>query len=722
MSTKSTNLYAAVLSNVTFKCGLGLLGGLLIAGGAVAAGQVSSIQTSTKPATPFTYSAGGIEYQWGMGNNQIMEGFTSGGQQFEYTTVADRVDIRRDDIQGIATGEPCGIFVERISDGDASRQFAADYPSDGSGTGNCDIPAMLASRVLNRGAVDLFSNELPDAKNIERLDYLFDFGLLAPFTTQGMALAGHVAAEKSSNNAVKVAAILKLDILGQPAAYGPLVLIAANSCTDPVLCYGMTDIQHTYSFLQNDFNAPQSFPLETERSFESLGMAFVSAANLGLQSGQRYYGFSVFADDVDPDTHNLLDPTSFPNDTADNNVVPGDDADIYGGMSGYFIAESLSVTTGAVFNDVNNDGMPNDGEAGISDIGITLFQDINGNGVLDVGVDVPLGDSIDSNMSGEFVLPGLPDGNFLVVLDESDSELPPGLEITPGTNPRPLTIGGGDSEPVNFAFISPGNPGGSDGADGAADSGVADGGADGTADSGVADGGADGTADSGVADGGADGTADSGVADGGADGTADSGVADGGADGTADSGVADGGADGTADSGATDGGTPPINDPSTVAVDDVFSVNQGSSETLDVLANDLDGAGGGLNLVMVSSSPNATITIEGDQISYRPNFGFYTTGGSPDTFLYVVEDADGTQVTGNVAVNVVRFSDLNNNMLNDFVECNCTNLTLETGVNGSGVGSISAMGSAIVLIFLLVFRIRPTLPLIRKSVVAGEQQ
>ncbi len=285
-------------------------------------------------------------------------------------------------------------------------------------------------------------------------------------------------------------------------------------------------------------------------------MAFVSTAKLGLKPGQRYYGFSVFADDVDADLHNLLDPTTFPTDTADNNIILGDDADIYGGLSGYFVADELSITTGAVFNDINGNGIPDDNEAGISDIQITLYEDVNGNGILDAGTDAQVGDTIDTDMSGNFVLPGLPDNNYIVEMNEQDPDLPAGLVNAPGTNPQPIMIAGGDSDPVYFPFIDPNGNGNGGATSGSTDSGADDGGADGSTDSGTDDGGADGTADSGADDGGADGTTDSGTDDGGADGTADSGADDGGADGTTDSGTDDGGADGTGntDSGADDGG------------------------------------------------------------------------------------------------------------------------------------------------------------------------
>lgn len=614
--------------------------GLAVSSASFAAVEVNSIVTSEIPATPFVYTKDGIEYRWGMGSNQYMEGFTTtDGRVYTYAMSADRVDVIRDDINGVTTGKPCGIFVERIGESERSRSFAADYPSDSSGTGNCDLSALLSSRIINRGAVDLFSNKLPDAKNIERLDYIFDYGVLAPFMASDMALAGHAVAEKSSNNPIKVAAILELDVFGQPAAYAPLVYVAEYFCFDEPVCYHLTDLQHTYSFLQNDFNEPQGFPVETERSHESVGMAFLSMNDLGLSPGQRYYGLSFFADDVDAQAHNLLDPSSFPNNTSDDNVAAGDDADIYGGLAGFFLEDAVTVASGSVFNDTNGDGIPDINEAGISGISVALFTDVNGNGVLDAGIDTQLGDSIDSDMSGNFVLPGIPDGNFLVVLDSNDTDLPPGLVSVPGSNPYPLAVTGADNNMVNFPFTNVG----------------------------------------------------------GTDGTVDPGNPDG-SDG--DGGVGTDPDEGSGDPDSGNGESPADDGALTAAVDDTFELNQGSSITHDVLENDTDGSGGGLTLISVSDSPNASITVIDNQVVYRPNFGFY---GS-DTFLYVMEDADGSRFTGNVSVDVIRYSDLNGNMQNDFVECDCADLVLQTGIHGSGVGRFSFAGSLVLMMAVWIRR------------------
>ena len=524
-------------------------------------------------------------------------------------------------------------------------------------------------------------------------------------------------------------------------------------------------------------------------------MAFVSAADLGLNPGQRYFGISLFADDVNEQEHDLLDPSTFPNDTSDDDIVVGDDADIYGGVAGYYFADELSVISGRLFLDVNLNGISDPDEAAISDVTVSLFSDVNGNGMIDTGTDVQLGESTNSNINGNFQFPGVVDGNVIVVLDESDPQIPDGLVVAAGTNPQSVPVAGGTSDPVSFSFVSESGTGSGSGSDGGVMGDGTDGGTGGATDGGTGDatdggtgdgtdggtgdgtdggtgdgtdggtgdgtdggtgddtdggtgdgtdggtgGGTDGDTgdgtDGGIGDGTDGGTGDGtdggtgdgtdgGTGDGtdggtgdGSDGGTDGGTggglgdgADGGTDDGTDGGTGDGTDGGTGD--GTDGGTgdgtdsgtgdglndgsgnnpddgTPIADDATAANSDEFTVNQGDSIEVDVLLNDIDGAGAGLTLVSFTESPNATITItDDDKILYVPNAGYFSPEGEPDTFMYTLEDADGTERTGNVVANVVRFSDLNGNGQNDFVECNCTDLFLETGVDGSGIGHTS---------------------------------
>ena len=429
---------------------------LLPLGTALAAGEVSGVRVTERPASPFRYEAGGAEYTWGLGSNTLLDGFTSDGHDYGYALAADRVELRLDDPSERADGNPCNLFVERLDE--TSTQLAADYPRDARGEAGCDKGALLASRTLNRGTLDLFANvATPDgarAGNVERVDYLFDSGILAPVTPEGLSRAGHVVAEKGGNNRLKIAAVLSLDAFGQPASYGPLVLVRAAGCAPDELCYGVTELQHHYAFFGDDPRAPEGFPVAGRQSTESVAMAFVSGERLGLRAGQRYFGFSLFADDVGTDDHDPLDPATFPNGTQDERVAEGDSADVYGGLSGYFLDESLSNGAGRVFLDENGDALPDADEAGIADIQIQLYRDSDGDGLFDPARDEPVCNATDTDMDGRFVLPGLPDGDYFAVVRENDPDLPSGLSLV-SVNPRPFSIAGLDDDTLDFAFADP---------------------------------------------------------------------------------------------------------------------------------------------------------------------------------------------------------------------------------------------------------------------------
>ncbi len=161
-------------------------------------------------------------------------------------------------------------------------------------------------------------------------------------------------------------------------------------------------------------------------------------------------------------------------------------------------------------------------------------------------------------------------------------------------------------------------------------------------------------------------------------------------------------------------GNPDNDDDSTTAVADRATVRQGDSVVVDVLTNDTDAAGEGLDIIAVTASPDATVTVVAgangvQQVRYEPDFGFF----GEDTFLYTIEDADGARSTGTVLVTVTRYSDIDGNGINDFDECGCTDLTLETGVRGSGLGTASPWslgGLALAALALLTRRRRIARP------------
>ncbi len=94
-------------------------------------------------------------------------------------------------------------------------------------------------------------------------------------------------------------------------------------------------------------------------------------------------------------------------------------------------------------------------------------------------------------------------------------------------------------------------------------------------------------------------------------------------------------------------------DPEPVAADDSATVLAGSSELVDVLANDTDdGLPAALGITAVDTPLAGSAVITSDQIQYTPDAGFYGT----DVFGYTISDSQ-YQDSATVTVDVVYFDD-----------------------------------------------------------------
>ena len=85
-----------------------------------------------------------------------------------------------------------------------------------------------------------------------------------------------------------------------------------------------------------------------------------------------------------------------------------------------------------VWRDLDRDGVQDGGtETGIANIGVALYYDANGNGVLDSSD--PLYGTTQTNASGAYGFSNLPDGKFIVVVDLNDADLPTGYSLPNST-------------------------------------------------------------------------------------------------------------------------------------------------------------------------------------------------------------------------------------------------------------------------------------------------
>ena len=295
-----------------------------------ARGEVDYITTEAIPATPSSTTAQGQTYHWGVGMDIKIRSFIFNGKTLTYNPVQpDQVQLVRVDNPN-ANGTPCAIYAETAG---APFSYQPTLP----GGDDCPMGEILASNVINIGAMDIFSNFAAgdySVKNIERVDLIYSRGIIAPASE--LELAGHTVLEKSGNNPVQIAAILSLDSQGQPASYGPLVMVHEAGYGDTSeIQYGFTNFASTNDFLWSNNKEPNGPMIRRLTLAEPLGFAFVSLRDLGIQPGQTYYGVSAFATDVDPATHDLTDPATFPRDTG--HAEHGDAPDLHIGSAGNLV-------------------------------------------------------------------------------------------------------------------------------------------------------------------------------------------------------------------------------------------------------------------------------------------------------------------------------------------------------------------------------------------------
>ena len=426
-------------------------------------GEVTHINTSRELTDSTSYvitsQGGGTNgsYTW-EGDNLIIDSFEYNNTTYNYTVKADKVIIRRTG-NTVTTGERCSLFAEASPQN--SKTLIPSYPRLES-TNNCDIAAVMGGNVINRGVLDLFHNDASgddSAKNIERVDFIFSGGVTTPIDSNELTQTGVVVTEKSGNNDVLVAAILSLDNNGDPSSYGPAVRIYHNGAgSNTKYAYGMTNIRYPLTFLANEKNPPQNYVYQINEYTETLGMVFVDMEALDLTSGQTWYGFSYFSPDIGDNSPNAKgqitlnkDPVnyqSFPQDT-DQSIEYGD-ADVYGGVGGYFVKNSLNNITGTAFKDENKNGILNAGEARLPNIEIKLYRDDNSDGALQIS-DTEL-TTINTDNTGTYSFVGIPNGNYLVVLNENDTDIPSSYQLNT-TNLIAVIINNTDSSQKNFPFI-----------------------------------------------------------------------------------------------------------------------------------------------------------------------------------------------------------------------------------------------------------------------------
>ncbi len=320
------------------------------------------IQATTQAATPSSYTAGGSTYTFGNSNDLLLTGVTgASGTQYNVNLTGSRVVLNTVNNDSVSGGPRIRLFAQQ-SAGSGDFNFAPSLPGS---PGAFDVADILGGTILNRGALDIFMNDdtgVELAGNVERLDYIFDSGITTPVNAALLNEGGHLYIEKSANNAAQVAAILSLDIDGNPSSYGPLLTIATGSIQTATINGAVNTF--AWSFLNDTLStgidpmtggsiyAAGANPVQTQTSNEQIGGAVITFADLGLSTGQIYYGLSYFdgsisQTDVNNGTVNLVTLAGFDTDT--NTNFGG--ADCGGGLGRILISNAAAAATPPVAND-----------------------------------------------------------------------------------------------------------------------------------------------------------------------------------------------------------------------------------------------------------------------------------------------------------------------------------------------------------------------------------
>ena len=139
----------------------------------------------------------------------------------------------------------------------------------------------------------------------------------------------------------------------------------------------------------------------------------------------------------------------------------GDDIDTID--FGYAPSAGIGSIGNSVFHDRNSDGDRDAGESGIEGVQVALWEDINGNGIIEPGIDNRLR-TTRTDENGNYTFTGLPDGDYLVELTAANfaaGQVLEGTASTAGANPPPtdnvaqvsplaITLGGGTTQ-VQYA-------------------------------------------------------------------------------------------------------------------------------------------------------------------------------------------------------------------------------------------------------------------------------
>ncbi len=161
------------------------------------------------------------------------------------------------------------------------------------------------------------------------------------------------------------------------------------------------------------------------------------------------YNYIVYVDQADANLISYFGGGAFVPTTADPHSVANLTGTYSSADFGFYKVVPGSIGD-LVWYDLDADGVKDANESGLGAVSVKLYQDSNGNGIVDSGE--PLLATTVTDPSGIYSFNNLPVGTYVVDVDESDADIPDSL--APSRDPIAVTLGVAESKTdVDFPFV-----------------------------------------------------------------------------------------------------------------------------------------------------------------------------------------------------------------------------------------------------------------------------
>ena len=271
------------------------------------------------------------------GNNLQISGFINGGNTYDVVAIVDQIRFkRRDNVN--ATGNRQIIWYEEQSWSGTTYNLRPSYVSA--------MEQALLGININRGTDNIFANTNNTAgnnNNIERVDFLSPSGITAPTSPVDLNNIGFLVLERGGNDRFGIAPILAVDGSGNPTSYGAPIHVS-----NPTASWGNTSIGFTTDVLRQDVTDPNA-RISARVTGQNIYSMFFTFQELGITTGQTFYGYSLFG----ADTVTRVLASSNPNNLVNINTTffPTNTNEANGGLdlvaSGAIFSRGITVPTSA---------------------------------------------------------------------------------------------------------------------------------------------------------------------------------------------------------------------------------------------------------------------------------------------------------------------------------------------------------------------------------------